>query len=358
MAGTWQRPPDTGCDADGIPHGFRQTMRDMASSLGDEELMRRSSGSIHDPRHTSKSFSDMHSKFFGAAKKAAHLGLANSAFREAGERRVMRGVDAHGNDMEFSGGRYARGAAAAAPSSGRKWDPRPQHRQEEYRETRELRKEGYETRQERDDAVRSQWGLGTDKRNQFQRVMINKQDRHGNSYAPPPQNQGIRDRYGNDADYGGGQYARGAQAAHGGGGPPNGAPGFGGGGGGQFGGGGGGAQFGGGGGAQFDGGGGAQFGGRGGAQFGGGGDALPAPLTPRGARQAPPADQGMLSFANAQAREIPRPADWDARRRRDYAAGRQPMPAGDGPDWHPFHQSQTEVDRKFLQHAWRRSRNP
>ena len=88
-----------------------------------------------------------------------------------------------------------------------------------------------------------------------------------------------------------------------------------------------------------------------------GGDGLPAPLTPRGGQRGVPQDQGMLSVANAQAVEIPRPADWDARRRRDYAAGRHPLPQGDGPHWHPFHQSQSEVDRKFLQHVWRKSRN-
>ena len=87
------------------------------------------------------------------------------------------------------------------------------------------------------------------------------------------------------------------------------------------------------------------------------GDGLPAPLTPRGGQRGVPQDQGMLSVANAQAVEIPRPADWDARRRRDYAAGRHPLPQGDGPHWHPFHQSQSEVDRKFLQHVWRKSRN-
>ena len=60
MASTWQRPPDTGCDADGIPHGFRKVMGDMAAEMGDDELMRASQGSIHDPRHTSKTFSDIH----------------------------------------------------------------------------------------------------------------------------------------------------------------------------------------------------------------------------------------------------------------------------------------------------------
>ena len=70
MASSWQRPPDTGCDADGIPHGFRKVMGDMAAEMGDDELMRASQGSIHDPRHTSKTFSDIHQKFFGAAKKA------------------------------------------------------------------------------------------------------------------------------------------------------------------------------------------------------------------------------------------------------------------------------------------------
>ena len=155
-----------------------------------------------------------------------------------------------------------------------------------------------------DAAVRSQWGLEGDRRSQFQRVMVHKQDRYGNSYGQPKDNQGIRDRYGNDADYSGGRYARGAQAS------------------------------------------------------GFGGDGLPAPLTPRGGQgRGVPQDQGMLSVANAQAVEIPRPADWDARRRRDYAAGRHPLPQGDGPHWHPFHQSQSEVDRKFLQHVWRKSRN-
>ena len=60
MASSWQRPPDTGCDADGIPHGFRKVMGDMAAEMGDDELMRASQGSIHDPRHTSKTFSDIH----------------------------------------------------------------------------------------------------------------------------------------------------------------------------------------------------------------------------------------------------------------------------------------------------------
>merc|ERR1712091_685580 len=69
MASRWQRPPDTGCDEDGIPHGFRKVMGDMAAEMGDDELMRASQGSIHDPRHTSKSFKDIHQKFFGAAKK-------------------------------------------------------------------------------------------------------------------------------------------------------------------------------------------------------------------------------------------------------------------------------------------------
>ena len=110
MASSWQRPPDTGCDADGIPHGFRKVMGDMAAEMGDDELMRASQGSIHDPRHTSKTFSDIHQKFFGAAKKAGHMALAAQGFREAGERRVMRGVDAHGNSMDYSGGKYARGA--------------------------------------------------------------------------------------------------------------------------------------------------------------------------------------------------------------------------------------------------------
>ena len=88
-----------GCDADGIPHGFRKVMGDMAAEMGDDELMRASQGSIHDPRHTSKTFSDIHQKFFGAAKKAGHMALAAQGFREAGERRVMRGVDAHGNSI-------------------------------------------------------------------------------------------------------------------------------------------------------------------------------------------------------------------------------------------------------------------
>ena len=308
MASSWQRPPDTGCDADGIPHGFRKVMGDMAAEMGDDELMRASQGSIHDPRHTSKTFSDIHQKFFGAAKKAGHMALAAQGFREAGERRVMRGVDAHGNSMDYSGGKYARGAKlmlSARAGGPPQWDPRPQHIRQEYRETRELRKEGFETRQERDAAVRSQWGLEGDRRNQFQRVMVHKQDRYGNSYGQPKEHgPGIRDRYGNDADYSGGRYARGAQAS-----------GF------------------------------------------GGGDGLPAPLTPRGGQGRVPQDQGMLSVANAQAVEVPRPADWDARRRRDYAAGRHPLPQGDGPHWHPFHQSQSEVDRKFLQHVWRKSRN-
>ena len=130
MASSWQRPPDTGCDADGIPHGFRKVMGDMAAEMGDEELMRASQGSIHDPRHTSKTFSDIHQKFFGAAKKAGHLGLAASAFQEAGERRVMRGVDAHGNSMDYSGGKYARGAKlmlSARAGGPPHWAPRPQH---------------------------------------------------------------------------------------------------------------------------------------------------------------------------------------------------------------------------------------
>ena len=42
MASSWQRPPDTGCDADGIPHGFRKVMGDMAAEMGDDELMRAS----------------------------------------------------------------------------------------------------------------------------------------------------------------------------------------------------------------------------------------------------------------------------------------------------------------------------
>ena len=209
MASSWQRPPDTGCDADGIPHGFRKVMGDMAAEMGDDELMRASQGSIHDPRHTSKTFSDIHQKFFGAAKKAGHMALAAQGFREAGERRVMRGVDAHGNSMDYSGGKYARGAKlmlSARAGGPPQWDPRPQHIRQEYRETRELRKEGFETRQERDAAVRSQWGLEGDRRNQFQRVMVHKQDRYGNSYGQPKEHgPGIRDRYGNDADYAGGR---------------------------------------------------------------------------------------------------------------------------------------------------------
>ena len=56
--------------------------------------------------------------------------------------------------------------------------------------------------------MRSQWGLEGDRRNQFQRVMVHKQDRYGNSYGQPKERgPGIRDRYGNDADYAGGRYA-------------------------------------------------------------------------------------------------------------------------------------------------------
>ena len=45
MASTWQRPPDTGCDADGIPHG-RKVMGDMAAEMGDEEADAAPQGSI------------------------------------------------------------------------------------------------------------------------------------------------------------------------------------------------------------------------------------------------------------------------------------------------------------------------
>ena len=83
-----------------------------------------------------------------------------------------------------------------------------------------------------------------------------------------------------------------------------------------------------------------------------GGDGLPAPPhAARRPRRGVPQDQGMLSVANAQAVEIPRPADWDARRRRDYAAGRHPLPQGDGPHWHPFLSRRARSTAKFLQHV-------
>ena len=131
--------------------------------------------------------------------------------------------------------------------------------------------------------------------------MVHKQDRYGNSYGQPKEHgPGIRDRYGNDADYAGGRYARGAQA------------------------------------------------------MGMGGDGLPAPLTPRGGQRGVPQDQGMLSVANAQAVEIPRPADWDARTQR-LRGGPAPAAPGRRAALAPV-PPVAERGRQVPPHVWRKSR--
>ena len=145
MASTWQRPPDTGCDADGIPHGFRKVMGDMAAEMGDEELMRASQGEHPRPAAHVEDLLGHPPEVFGAAKKAGHMGLAASGrSRGRGAARHAWGGCAR-ESMDYSGGKYARGAKlmlSARAGGPPQWDPRPQHIRQEYRETRELRKEG------------------------------------------------------------------------------------------------------------------------------------------------------------------------------------------------------------------------
>ena len=151
----WPAPgsarPDTGCDADSIPHGFRKVMGDMAAEMGDEELMSVAEGSIHDRQRHVENLLGHPPEVLGAAKKAGHMGLAASGFREGRERRWRVGWPAP-RQLHGLLGRHARGAKlmlSARAGGPPQWDPRPQHIRQEYRETRELRKEGFETRQER-----------------------------------------------------------------------------------------------------------------------------------------------------------------------------------------------------------------
>jgi len=81
----WTRPQDDELDAEGVPKSFRETMKQVALMLDDDELLNNAKSSIHDGQH-STSFSDIHAKFF--AHPAARQSLAHQPLRAPQSRRL------------------------------------------------------------------------------------------------------------------------------------------------------------------------------------------------------------------------------------------------------------------------------
>ena len=81
----WTRPQDDELDAEGVPKSFRETMKQVALMLNDDELLNNAKSSIHDGQH-STSFSDIHAKFF--AHPAARQSLAHQPLRAPQSRRL------------------------------------------------------------------------------------------------------------------------------------------------------------------------------------------------------------------------------------------------------------------------------
>ncbi|KAH8046600.1 hypothetical protein JL720_16324 [Aureococcus anophagefferens] len=83
---------DDELDAEGVPKSFRETMKQVALMLDDDELLNNAKSSIHDGQH-STSFSDIHAKFFAhpaARQSLAHQPLrAEPAARAPGQRRLL-----------------------------------------------------------------------------------------------------------------------------------------------------------------------------------------------------------------------------------------------------------------------------